>query len=96
MLKRAQGFDYRVMPLASLWWTSDSPMLDLRDKSAWNWTAMIFQPERVTDDLVADAIAAVNEKREVPPMSIPRLEPFREGEAAQSATPEERLPEHAH
>ena len=46
--------DYVVPPLEGLWWADDMAVFSTgRDKSAWDWTMMIMQPDWVTQDLVA-------------------------------------------
>jgi hypothetical protein len=55
----------------------------LDDKSAWQWTAMIMQPEYIVADLVETARAQVTRKKGLPALSRLRLETFHEGRAAQ-------------
>jgi hypothetical protein len=44
--KQDLGKDYVVMPLEALWWASDMDSFTTnRDKSQWNWTAMIMVPD---------------------------------------------------
>ena len=44
--KRELDRDYVVMPLEGLWWADDmTTFTTARDKSQWNWTMMILQPE---------------------------------------------------
>ena len=40
--------DYTVMPLEGLWWTPTPAGFSMEDKSAWEWTAMMVQPEPAT------------------------------------------------
>lgn len=81
-LKRVPGgIDHAVMPLEGLWWVEDPSAFSLEDKSNWCWTAMVLQPEAITPELVAEAIAASRRRRSLP--AEPRLERFREGPAAQ-------------
>ncbi len=79
--KQDLGQDYVVMPLEALWWAPDmAAFTSARDKSQWNWTAMIMVPEWITsamfDDAVTKAAAAKNR-----PASLERvrLETLREG-----------------
>ena len=57
---------------------------DINDKSNWKWTAMIMQPEYVTQDLFAVACEQVEKKKN--PVALPkvRLESLCEGKAAQT------------
>jgi hypothetical protein len=77
------GIDYGVMPLESLWWGKDVEAFTASDKSAWSWTAMVMQPDLVTAELVAEAVAAARSKRAIPAADLMRLERFREGPSAQ-------------
>jgi hypothetical protein len=83
-LKRTPGgFDYAVMPLEGLWWTPEMSTFTIREKSAWDWTLMIMQPERVTPELYLEACARAAEKRSPAAIDRLRLERFAEGSAAQ-------------
>lgn len=82
-LKKAKLADYTVMPLEALWWTHADGRFDLDAKEEWKWTAMLLQPEVVTQARFQDAVAQLKEKRDSPAVSKLRLEPFHEGRAAQ-------------
>ena len=83
-VKRAPGgVDYRVMPLEGLWWVDDMSTFTLDDKASWKWTALIAQPDPVTDELVQQAVATAAAKRPLPAVGRVRLERFWEGRAAQ-------------
>ncbi|MET0888230.1 MAG: GyrI-like domain-containing protein [Mycetocola sp.] len=59
MSKREQDRDYVVMPLEALWWAEDMTTFSIdRDKSRWEWTAMILTPDWITDDQFERARAA--------------------------------------
>lgn len=77
------GFEYGVMPLEGLWWVEGMAAFPLEDKSRWSWTAMIMQPELVSEELVREAIAAATAKKQLPAAGELRLERFREGTTAQ-------------
>jgi len=53
------------------------------DKTSWKWTALIAQPDLVTDELVKQAVATAAAKRPLPAVGRVRLERFCEGRAAQ-------------
>jgi len=53
------------------------------DKSSWKWTAMIMQPEFITQELVEGATADVLKKKNPVALPLVRFEAFSEGEAAQ-------------
>ena len=62
-LKRApDGLDYGVMPLEGLWWAQDMSAFTTGDKSSWDWTMMIMQPEQVTPEVFDDARARGHEE----------------------------------
>jgi hypothetical protein len=85
MIKKAgTGSDFVVMPLESLWWSGPEGELDVSDKNAWQWTAMVLQPDFVTDGLVEEARRQASEKKDVPALPKVRLESFHEGLAAQA------------
>jgi hypothetical protein len=77
------GMDYAVMPLEGLWWAQDMSTFTAGEKSAWDWTAMIAQPDIVDGERLAAAIERASAKKELPAAALARLERFGEGEAAQ-------------
>jgi hypothetical protein len=81
--KNTQSVDYAVMPLEGLWWTPNIAEFSIEDKSAWEWTAMMVQPEHITADLVASAANEVRRKKDPPALDRVRLERYREGLAVQ-------------
>ena len=86
-IKRSSGFDHKVAPLEGLWWATDLGAFTAGDKSAWDWTMIIRQPEAVTDDLLAETIKQVQQKKDLPAAANVRLEKFTEGRAAQISAP---------
>ena len=64
-IKRSSGFDYKVGSLEGLWCAPDLTAF-IGDKSAWDWTMIIRQPDVVTDDLLAETIKQVQEKKDLP------------------------------
>jgi len=81
--KGAQKIDYAVMPLEGLWWADDWSDFVAGDKSNWQWTMMILQPDFVPDKTIEDAIAEVRRKKNPPALHKLRLEQFSEGKCAQ-------------
>jgi hypothetical protein len=77
----AGGIDYGVMPLEGLWWVDDMSTFSVDDKSNWSWTAMIMQPDVVTDELVQRSIPEAS--KNAPAATRLRLDRFGEGRAAQ-------------
>lgn len=82
-VRRDTGVDFAVMPLQGLWWVPDMSRFDVDDKSAWDWTMMIMQPELVTADVVERARAAASAKATAAALARLRLERLAEGRAAQ-------------
>lgn len=82
-IKKSQEIDYGVMPLEGLWWADDMNTFMTRDKDAWHWTMMIMQPELVTKELVQEACAEVEKKKNPVALNKLRFEPYHEGLSAQ-------------
>jgi hypothetical protein len=77
------AIDYGVMPLEGLWWAEDMANFSVDDKSNWQWTMMIMQPDFVTEALVNTAIAEVTKKKNPAAIAKVRFAPFTEGSCAQ-------------
>jgi len=78
------GIDYGVMPLEGLWWAEDMENFGNIPKDDWLWTAMIMQPEMISQELVAEATANLKKKKDLPALNKVRFEAFEEGRAAQT------------
>lgn len=84
MVKKGESaIDYAVMPLEGLWWVDDMTQFSMENKDAWKWTAMIMQPEYVTEGLVNAALRQVEKKKNPPALSKIGFESFHEGLSAQ-------------
>ncbi|MBH0116492.1 GyrI-like domain-containing protein [Salinibacterium sp. NG253] len=87
---KALDRDYVVPPLEALWWAEDmAAFTSGRDKSQWDWTAMILAPEWITPTMFEDAVASVVAKSKTPenlPASLGkvRLETLDEGLCVQT------------
>jgi len=79
----ASRIDYGVMPLEGLWWVDDMSTFSLDDKSGWSWTAMIMQPDVVSEELVQRSILEASRKKPLPAATRLRFDRFGEGLAAQ-------------
>jgi hypothetical protein len=77
------SIDYPVMALEGLWWVPDMRKFSLDNKDNWLWTMMIMQPDIVTQELFAKALAQAEQKKPAPGLAKIRLEPFHEGLSAQ-------------
>ena len=78
-VRRQTGIDYGVMPLESLWHDKVGNL----DKAAWHWTAMIMQPDPVTDEMIGAGRAEAKKKKQLPALDHIRFERRAEGTAAQ-------------
>lgn len=89
------GRDYTVMPLEALWSASDmAAFTSRRDKSQWEWTAMIMAPDWITHDMLDAAIAKVDAKSRTKAgtkaegrpgsLDLVRLETLEEGRCVQT------------
>lgn len=74
--------DYGVLPLEGLWWAEDMDAFTAGDKDKWSWTAMIMQPDWITDAMFAAAVEKARGKLGDPPESL-RLETYDEGLSVQ-------------
>jgi hypothetical protein len=83
--KKELGRDYVVMPLEGLWWSSTpANFTSARDKSTWDWTLMIMQPEWITAAMVDSAIAAVRAKDAPARLDDVRFDTVAEGRCVQT------------
>ena len=75
-------FEYVVPPLEGLWWTENGlpyPCGYGCDKSKFYWTAMIRQPEFVTQAVFEAAKQTLHQKNPALDLTKVRLEPLTEG-----------------
>ena len=76
--------DYVVLPPEGLWWAEDMKAFTIEsDKSAWDWTMMIMQPDWITQEVVEEAVAQVKEKKDLPALPRMRFESYHEGLSVQ-------------
>jgi hypothetical protein len=80
---KAQGNDFRMMPLETLWWSEGSAVLDVNHPESWCWTAMIAVPSWVRDRHVEDAVRDAARRRPLPLGDDLRAERFHEGRSVQ-------------
>lgn len=77
-LDRENPVDYNTMPTEGLWQMTGKS--DLKNRSEWQWTLMIMQPDHITEGMVQKAIDSLREKRgEIPALDRVRFETFHEG-----------------
>lgn len=72
-------FEYVVPPLEGLWWLSDNSQFDFSMKKKFCWTAMIRQPEFVTEEVFKWACSEISKKKPELDTSKARLQLFKEG-----------------
>ncbi|MEO8476724.1 MAG: GyrI-like domain-containing protein [Actinomycetota bacterium] len=78
------GIEYGVMPLEGLWWIPNARVWDFEDKSDWDWTLMIMQPDVVTEELVDEILAEKADVHDTVAIERLRFETFAEGTVAQA------------
>ena len=81
-VKKAQGIDFKVMPLQGLWWADDMASFTEANKDDWKWTMMILVPDFITSDVVAAAKEQAFEKKGLASIAKIRLETYHEGPSA--------------
>jgi hypothetical protein len=79
---KAQGLDFKVMPLETLWWSEDPATLAEANRDTWMWTAMILVPDQVSEAQVKEAKAQALTKKNLPAITRVRLERYHEGPSA--------------
>jgi hypothetical protein len=83
MSKRALDRDYGVLPLEGLWSADDPAAFSRADKSQYQWTMMIMQPEWITPAMISQAIETTAAKKQLPVLSKVRFERYEEGPSLQ-------------
>ena len=82
--KKEFAKDYVVPPLEGLWWAEDmSTFTTNRDKSQWDWTMMIRQPDWITEEVVATQTAVVAKQKSLPALEKVRFASYEEGLSVQ-------------
>jgi hypothetical protein len=79
---KKKGKEYSVPPLEGLWWMEGIEGFDVERREEWRWSAMIMQPDFVTEEMVTRARQELAAKRGEPTQAV-RFEPFSEGLSAQ-------------
>ncbi len=78
-----QPFDYTVLPLEGLWYADDYQDFKNNNKDKWKWTAMIMQPDKVTNEMFAQAKKELIKKKNPPAIDKAYLQSFHESTSAQ-------------
>lgn len=82
-VKKTLDRDFNVMGLEGLWWVPDMRDFSTSQKSEWDWTMMILQPDFITSDLLDEAKAQAGAKGKAPLAANARLETYHEGTSVQ-------------
>ncbi len=82
IVKQDLNLDYTAMPLEGLWWADDMSYFVEEKKELWKWTAMIMQPEFVTQSIYKKALLRVKDKKQLNVSKV-KFESFCEGPSAQ-------------
>jgi hypothetical protein len=83
MSKKELERDYVVMPLEGLWWVEDMIEFSVENKDDWLWTAMIMQPDWISEEMVGAAKEAAAKKKDLPALPKLRFGAYHEGLAVQ-------------
>jgi hypothetical protein len=82
-ISKKDGKDYVVPPLEGLWWAETMELFSSRrDKSSWEWTMMIMQPEWITQEMVLNGIHLVQDN-DLAALPFIRFETYEEGLSTQ-------------
>jgi hypothetical protein len=80
--KPAGYYDFVIPPLEALW-CMDCGTFDVSKPEEWLWTAMIMQPDYITESLLKDAVTALKKKKTVHSADKLDLTVLKEGKAIQ-------------
>ena len=82
-LRKKDAVDYSVMSLEALWWVEDG-RFEISKPDNWCWRAMMMQPEHITADMFAEALAQLRRKKPSPALDRLRLDRYCEGQCIQT------------
>jgi len=82
-VRKAGGPNFKVSPLEGLWWAEDLSAFLTGDKSNWDWTMMIRQPDTFTAEFIGRLADEVADKKSMAVARELKLVTFEEGTAAQ-------------
>jgi hypothetical protein len=78
-LKKFGTPEFKVFPLQGLWWAENIDTFITGEKSAWDWTMMIGQPDWITPEHVEQARIKTTAKVGKPTLDKVRFETYNEG-----------------
>ncbi|MGW8251360.1 MAG: GyrI-like domain-containing protein [Anaerolineales bacterium] len=76
--RKENPLDYSVMALEGLWWVEDGKF-DITHPGNWRWTAMIMQPDHISQVMYLEALDQLRRKKPNPALDKMRFETFHEG-----------------
>jgi len=77
-LRSENPIDYTVMALEALWWVEQGEF-DINRPENWCWTAMMLQPDHITEEMYSDGLAQLRKKKPNPALQGLFFETFHEG-----------------
>lgn len=77
-LRKENPIDYSVMALEGLWWVEGGEF-DITRPDNWSWTAMIMQPDHISEAMYQEGLEQLRKKRPNPALDKMRFETFLEG-----------------
>ncbi len=78
-LKNTGTPDFKVFPLQGLWWAADMNTFLTGEKSAWDWTMMIAQPDWISQEQINQARLKAAAKVDKATLEKVRFETYNEG-----------------
>ncbi len=81
-LRPENPIDFTVMASEGLWWVEDG-VFDITRADNWKYTLMILQPEHITAEMFAEALAQLRKKKPVPGLDRLCFRNFCEGPSIQ-------------
>jgi hypothetical protein len=81
--KKELSKDFVVMPLEGLWYADDMSVFERFEKSQYQWTMMIMQPDWIMPQMFAQAQELAHRKNPGLPHDKLRLQTYQEGKCLQ-------------
>lgn len=83
-IKKEMAIDYSVFPSEGLWWVEDMTQFTTEDKSSWDWTMIIAQPDLVDKERIERVrLEVMKKKKDLDALGQVRFELFHEGLSVQ-------------
>lgn len=81
-LRAENPVDYTVMALEGLWWEK-SDEFDITRPEGWRWTAMMMQPDHISEAMFQEGLEQLRKKKPNPALDRLRFGIFHEGVSVQ-------------